>query len=86
MDSKTNELDFLEDLSKFKLVSDYIGKLTKDIWKIALNPSKSKAKNKAPKGNGQPIFVGDIIKIGWIKLKLKEMKFHSEQQTFSENS
>lgn len=52
MDSKNSELDFLEDLSKFKLDSDYIGKLTKDIWKIVLNPSKTKAKNKAPKGHG----------------------------------
>lgn len=40
----------------------------------------------APKGDGIPIIVGDIIKVGWIKFKVWEMKMQKLEGTFSENS
>ena len=86
LSNKPSELDFLEELTQLSINEKFIGSTTKDIWKIALNPNKTKQKNKAPKGQGQQVMVGDIIKIGRMKIKLKEMKISNEQQTFSENS
>lgn len=58
------QLGFMDQVGKLKLENEFVSDLQKDIWRIALNPHKSKAKNQAPKGEGIPIQVGDIIKVG----------------------
>jgi len=60
--------------------------MQKDVWRIALNPEKTKVKNMAPKGEGIPILVGDIIKVGRIKFKVREMKMQKLEGTFSDDS
>jgi hypothetical protein len=65
-------MGYLDPLKKVKL--EFINDLQKDVWRIALNPKKTKLKNQAPQGEGVAIEVGDIIKVGRIKFKVREMK------------
>jgi len=54
---------------------------SKDIWRVCSDPSAEGINQKMTAGKGQSIEVGDIIKVGRIKFKIKRKVLSEEEQT-----